>query len=70
MVDEDRKSKDGQIDAPKTEDQPSKVNAALDTPCPKGGYSIPPSRLTRVDLRNVVCPECGEKFVPGAGNSF
>jgi hypothetical protein len=28
------------------------------------------ARLIRVDSQNVVCPECGERFVPGAGNSF
>jgi DNA-directed RNA polymerase subunit RPC12/RpoP len=48
----------------------TKVNASLNTRCPKCGYSILPPRLLRVDFENVVCPECGERFVPGAGNSL
>jgi predicted RNA-binding Zn-ribbon protein involved in translation (DUF1610 family) len=46
-----------------------KVNAALNTSCPKCGYSIPPSEIARLDSERMKCPKCGEQFVPGAGKS-
>jgi ribosomal protein S27AE len=46
-----------------------KVNAALNTTCPKCGYSILPVELMRVDSERVECPRCRERFVPGAGKS-
>jgi predicted RNA-binding Zn-ribbon protein involved in translation (DUF1610 family) len=39
----------------------AKVNAALDTPCPKCGYSITPAEIRRVDFEHVECPECVAK---------
>jgi ribosomal protein S27AE len=42
-----------------------KVNAVLNTQCPKCGYLIPPSQVARVDFEHVKCPECGERFIPG-----
>lgn len=47
----------------------AKVNAALDTPCPKCGYLIAPAELRRVDFERVVCPECGERFIPGSDDA-
>ena len=42
----------------------TKVNAALNTQCPKCGYSIPPSQIARVDFEHVECPRCGDRFIP------
>jgi hypothetical protein len=50
--------------------QKPKINLAKVNASPKCEYSILPSRLLRVDFENVVCPECGQRFVPGAGNSL
>jgi uncharacterized protein (UPF0212 family) len=44
-----------------------KVQVSLDTTCPKCGFSISPAQIRRVDVEQVVCPECGEKFQPGLG---
>jgi predicted RNA-binding Zn-ribbon protein involved in translation (DUF1610 family) len=41
-----------------------KVQASLDTPCPKCGFSITPAQIRRVDFERVECPKCGEKFQP------
>jgi ribosomal protein S27AE len=35
-----------------------KVQAALNTLCPKCGYSIPPAEIRRVDFDTMVCPKC------------
>jgi len=43
-----------------------KVMAALNTLCPKCGYSIPPEELRRIDFSRVECPSCGERFTPGS----
>jgi ribosomal protein L32 len=42
-----------------------KVQAALNTVCPKCGYVIPPGEIRRIDFELVKCPECGERFIPG-----
>jgi ribosomal protein S27AE len=42
----------------------AKVLAALNTPCPKCGYSIPPGEKRRVDFEHMQCPKCGERFIP------
>jgi ribosomal protein S27AE len=42
-----------------------KVMAALNTLCPKCGYSIPPEKIRRIDFSLVECPSCGERFTPG-----
>jgi ribosomal protein S27AE len=39
-----------------------KVQAALNTLCPKCGYSIPPAEIRRVDFDRMECPKCGEHF--------
>ncbi len=44
-----------------------KVQASLDTPCPKCGLSISPAMIRRVDFDRVECPKWGEKFAAGAG---
>jgi DNA-directed RNA polymerase subunit RPC12/RpoP len=44
-----------------------KVQASLDTPCPKCGFSISPALIRRVDFDRVECPKCGEKFRPRSG---
>jgi ribosomal protein L32 len=44
-----------------------KVQAALNTVCPKCGYVIPPGEIRRVDFSLVECPSCGERFTPGNG---
>ena len=44
-----------------------KVQAALNTLCPKCGYSIPPERVRRIDFDSMECPNCGERFSPGSG---
>jgi predicted RNA-binding Zn-ribbon protein involved in translation (DUF1610 family) len=41
-----------------------KVQAALNTPCPKCGYAIPPAEIRRVDFDNIRCSKCGERFTP------
>jgi ssDNA-binding Zn-finger/Zn-ribbon topoisomerase 1 len=41
-----------------------RVKAPHDTVCPKCGYEISLDKLRRIDLRNVECPECRERFVP------
>jgi predicted RNA-binding Zn-ribbon protein involved in translation (DUF1610 family) len=47
----------------------AKVNVALETSCPQCGHLIAPAELGRVDFERVVCPECGEHFIPGSGAS-
>jgi ribosomal protein S27AE len=42
-----------------------KVKAALNTLCPKCGYSIAPDRIRRIDFEQLECPECGQRFTPG-----
>jgi ribosomal protein S27AE len=44
----------------------AKVMAALNTLCPKCGYSIPPGEIRRVDFDKMECPGCGARFKPGA----
>jgi ribosomal protein S27AE len=44
----------------------AKVLAALNTPCPKCGHSIPPKERRHVDFEHIVCPKCGERFKPVA----
>jgi ribosomal protein S27AE len=39
-----------------------KVQAALNTLCPKCNYSIPPAEIRRVDFETMKCPKCGEVF--------
>jgi predicted RNA-binding Zn-ribbon protein involved in translation (DUF1610 family) len=39
-----------------------KVEAALNTLCPKCGYSIPPAEIRRYDFNTMKCPKCGEHF--------
>jgi ribosomal protein S27AE len=39
-----------------------KVQAALNTTCPKCGYSITPAEIRRVSFDTMKCPECGEVF--------
>ena len=41
-----------------------KVMGALNTVCPKYWCSISPDRIPRIDFERMVCPECGERFVP------
>jgi ribosomal protein L32 len=41
-----------------------KVMASLNTVCPKCGCSITPDKIRRIDFQLVVCPDCGERFVP------
>jgi len=43
----------------------ARVNASLNTLCPKCGYSIPPSQVARVDFQRIECPNCRERFTPG-----
>jgi predicted RNA-binding Zn-ribbon protein involved in translation (DUF1610 family) len=42
-----------------------KVQASLDTICPKCGKSISPAEVQRVDFERMKCPACGERFAPG-----
>ncbi len=42
------------------------VQGALNTRCPKCGYSIPPAEIRRVDFEKMEFPSCGERFTPGA----
>jgi hypothetical protein len=39
-----------------------RVQAALNTLCPKCGYSIPPAEIRRVDFDTMVCPKFDESF--------
>jgi ribosomal protein S27AE len=39
-----------------------KVQAVLNTLCPKCGYSITPAEIQRVDFDAMLCPKCGERF--------
>jgi ribosomal protein S27AE len=39
-----------------------KVQAPLNTLCPKCNYSIPPAEIRRVDFDTMKCPKCGEVF--------
>ncbi len=41
-----------------------KVNASLNTLCHKCGCSITPDKIRRIDFEQVMCPECGEQFIP------
>jgi ribosomal protein L37AE/L43A len=45
-----------------------KVQAALNTVCPKCGYSIPPEKIRRIDSCLVECPSCGGRFAPGGSS--
>jgi hypothetical protein len=49
---------------PKKKINLAKVLASINTTCPKCEYSIPASELRRVDFEHVVCPKCGERFIP------
>jgi ribosomal protein S27AE len=40
----------------------AKVKAALNTFCPKRGYSIPPAEIRHMDFDTMKCPKCGEVF--------
>lgn len=42
----------------------AKVQAALNTPCPKCGYAIPPGEIRRIDCDRMECPQCSEQFIP------
>jgi ribosomal protein S27AE len=44
----------------------AKVLAALNTICPKCGYSISPAQIVRIDFERMRCPECGAVFVAKA----
>ena len=39
-----------------------KIQAALNTLCPRCGYSITPAEIRRVDFDTMKCPKCGEIF--------
>jgi len=41
-----------------------KVLASLNTACQKCGYLIPPEERRHVDFERIVCPKCGERFIP------
>jgi predicted RNA-binding Zn-ribbon protein involved in translation (DUF1610 family) len=41
-----------------------KVQASLDTVCPKCGKVISPAERRHVDFDHIECPACGERFVP------
>ena len=45
-----------------------KVEAALNTLCPKCGYVIPPAEIRRYDFDTVKCPKCKEHFVTTKDN--
>lgn len=40
------------------------VKALLNILCPKCGGSIAPDKHRRTDIERVVCPECGQRFIP------
>ena len=40
----------------------AKVQASLNTTCPKCGFTITPDQVKRVDFERMECPKCGEKF--------
>jgi predicted RNA-binding Zn-ribbon protein involved in translation (DUF1610 family) len=40
------------------------VRACLDTVCTKCGYAVPPGEVHRVDFDKMICPACGETFIP------
>lgn len=40
-----------------------KVQAALNTLCPKCGYVIQPAEIRRYDFNTMKCPACDEHFV-------
>ena len=42
----------------------AKVQASLDTICPKCGKTISPAEVRRVDFTRMECPACGERFAP------
>ena len=44
-----------------------KARASLNTVCTKCGYPIPPQEIRRVTFYEVLCPKCGERFIPGWG---
>jgi ribosomal protein S27AE len=44
----------------------AKVLAALNTICPKCGYSISPAQIMRIDFDRMRCPECGAVFAAKA----
>ena len=41
-----------------------KVFAALNTTCPKCGRVIEPQEIRRVNFEEMLCPGCGERFIP------
>jgi hypothetical protein len=41
-----------------------KVRASLDAVCTKSGALIPLADLRPIDLENIGCPVCGERFAP------
>jgi hypothetical protein len=57
-------AKEASTDAKFAENQPQKVQASLDTICPKCGKAISPAEVRRVDFERIECPECGERFAP------
>jgi predicted RNA-binding Zn-ribbon protein involved in translation (DUF1610 family) len=44
-----------------------KVLASLNTICTKCGYSIPPDERCAIDFERILCPKCGELFIPAKG---
>lgn len=44
------------------------VMASLNTVCTKCGCAITPDKIRRIDFEQIVCPECGERFVPERHN--
>jgi predicted RNA-binding Zn-ribbon protein involved in translation (DUF1610 family) len=47
-----------------------RVQAALNTHCPKCGYSIPPAEIRRIDFDKMQCPACGESSPPDCGTTM
>jgi hypothetical protein len=51
--------------APETEDQSRKSYGVTQYDLPEvRGCTITPDKTRRIDFQQMVCPECGERFVP------
>ncbi len=46
-----------------------RVQAALNTHCPKCGHAIQPGEIRRIDSEQMECPSCGERFTRRAALS-
>ena len=51
---------------PKKKIDLQKVLSSINTTCPTCTYEIPAPELRRIDFDHVLCPKCGERFVPAA----